>query len=187
MVRARHPRILSSSEAVLFIIDVQEAFRKVLVDFDSLCKNIAIMAQAAKIIDIPVVITEQYPRGLGATVPEIAEHVGKHEYFDKSCFSALALDSLLDWLRKSGRTQVILSGIEAHVCVSQTAHDLLHNGYQVHLITDAIQSRIPSNKEVGLSKMIGSGAVPSSVEAALFEMLMESGTDAFKAVQKLVK
>ncbi len=99
----------------------------------------------------------------------------------------MGVDNLMNWLKASGRKQVILSGIETHVCVNQTAHDLLHNGYQVHLITDAVQSRIPHNKVVGIEKIVGSGAVPSSVECALFEMLVESGTDAFKAVQKLVK
>lgn len=187
MEKKRHPRILNRNDAVLFIIDVQESFRKVLGDFGLLTKNIAILADAAKIIEIPVVVTEQYPRGLGNTVQEIMSHVCTHEYFEKSCFSALGLDNLLSWLKESGRTQVILSGIETHVCVSQTAHDLLHHGYQVHLITDAVASRIPTNKDLGIQKMVGSGVVPSSVEAALFEMLMESGTDAFKAVQKLVK
>lgn len=183
----RHPRILNRDEAVLFIIDVQESFRKVLGDFDSLTKNIGTLIQAANVIEIPVVVTEQYPRGLGNTVEELSKHLSKHEYFEKSCFSAGGIDNLMSWLKASGRKQVILSGIETHVCVNQTAHDLLHAGFQVHLITDAVASRIPQNKVVGIEKMVGSGAVPSSVEMCLFEMLVESGTDRFKAVQKLVK
>lgn len=183
----RHPRILNRDEAVLFIIDVQESFRKVLKDFSELTKSISTLIEAMKVLDVPIVVTEQYPRGLGHTVEELSGCLGDYEYFEKNCFSSAAIPELVDWLAKSGKKQVILSGIETHVCVNQTAHDLLNQGYQVHLITDAVTSRIPSNKQVGINKIVGSGAVPSSVEMALFEMLVEAGTDRFKAVQKLVK
>ena len=93
----------------------------------------------------------------------------------------------MDALKKTGRKQIIVSGIEAHVCVNQTVHDLLQAGYTVHLITDAISSRFAHNKQVGIEKMVASGAIVSCVEMALFEMLVESGTEKFKAVQKLVK
>ncbi|MBX9671185.1 MAG: isochorismatase family protein [Candidatus Obscuribacterales bacterium] len=183
----RHPRILNSSEAVLFIIDVQESFRKVLSDFNELTKSISILIEAAKILEVPVVVTEQYPRGLGKTVEELSNCLGSHEYFEKSCFSALGEESLNKWLSGCGRTQILLSGIETHVCVNQTAHDLIFRGFDVHLITDAVTSRIPLNKTLGIQKIVGSGAVPSSVETALFEMLVESGTEKFRLVQKLVK
>jgi nicotinamidase-related amidase len=96
------------------------------------------------------------------------------------------LKSLVIWL-KLGRNQVIVCGIETHVCVNQTVHDLLRLGYQVHLVTDALSSRSSENKQVGLAKMYAAGALPTSVECCLFEMLVESGTERFKAVQKLVK
>lgn len=183
----RHSRILNRDEAVLFIIDVQESFRKVLADFDGLTKSISILIEAAKILDIPVVVTEQYPRGLGRTVEELTQCIAEHQLFEKNCFSSAAIPELMDWLKQSGKRQVILCGIETHVCVNQTAHDLLHHGYDVHLITDAVASRIPSNKSIGIQKIVGSGGVPSSVETALFEMLVEAGTERFKAIQKLVK
>lgn len=183
----RHPRILNKSEAVLFIIDVQESFRKVLSDFNELTKNISILIEASKILEVPIVITEQYPRGLGNTASELSSCLGAHQNFEKSCFSALGEESLTNWLAGCGRTQIMLSGIETHVCVNQTAHDLIFRGFDVHLITDAVTSRIPANKALGIQKIIGSGAVPSSVETALFEMLIESGTEKFKLIQKLVK
>lgn len=182
----RNPRILDRDNAVLFIIDVQESFRKVLPDFNELIKNISILIEAMKILDVPIVVTEQYPRGLGHTVEELSAILGKHELFEKNCFSA-ATPELTTWLKASRKNQVIMAGIETHVCVNQTAHDLLLNNYQVHLVTDAVASRISTNKAIGVEKMVGSGAVPSSVEMALFEMLVESGTERFKAVQKLVK
>jgi nicotinamidase-related amidase len=183
----RHPRILNKDDAVLFIIDVQESFRKVLSDFTELTSRIAVLIEAMKVLDVPIVVTEQYPRGLGHTVDELTQCIAQHEIFEKNCFSSGAIPELMDWLKQSGKRQVILCGIETHVCVNQTAHDLLHQGFDVHLITDAVSSRIPSNKAVGIQKIVGSGGVPSSVEMALFEMLVEAGTDRFKAIQKLVK
>ncbi len=183
----RHPRLLTSQNAVLLIVDVQERFRRVMADYPVLIKNISILAEAAKILRVPVVVTEQYPQGLGSTVPEIQGVLGEHKQFEKSCFSTCGNPEFNDWLKAQKRSQIIVSGIEAHVCVNQSVHDLLGQNYQVHVVTDAISSRIPTNKDIGIQKMVSSGALVSSVEMALFEMLQESGTDDFKAVQKLVK
>lgn len=185
--KVRHPRLLSRDQAVLLIIDVQESFRKPIQDFANITRNISILVEASKILKVPVVVTEQYPQGLGNIVAEIAACLGDHKLFEKSCFSCCGSDEFVNGLNDMGRKQILISGIEAHVCVSQTVHDLLHLGYQPHLITDAIASRNPRNKEVGIEKMVASGAVPSTVETALFEMLVESNTETFKAVQRLVK
>ncbi len=183
----RHPRLLTSQNAVLLIVDVQERFRKVMSDFPELIKSIVTLAEAAKILKVPVVVTEQYPQGLGSTVAEIQSALGEHKQFEKSCFSTCGGQDFNDWLSGQERRQIIVCGIEAHVCVCQSVHDLLAQNYQVHVVTDAIASRIPKNKDIGIQKMVSSGALVSSVEMALFEMLKESGTDDFKAVQKLVK
>lgn len=183
----RHPKVLDSQQAVLLIVDVQEGFRKQLKDLDNLTRNITILAEAAKILKVPVFLTEQYPQGLGKTIAEIAACLGEHQYFDKTTFSCCRGNGFMEALAATGRKQVILCGIEAHVCVSQTAHELMQHNYDVHVINDAIASRNPRNKELGYEKMISSGAVPSAVEIALFEMLVESGTEQFKAVQRLVK
>ena len=184
---SRHPSILDPSNAVLLLIDVQEAFRKVLKSPDQLAHKVNILIDAANILRVPVVVTEQYPKGLGSTFEEIKSHLGDHELFEKDCFSACGIDAMMNYFGKSGRKQILVSGIEAHVCVCQTSLDLLKNDYQVHLITDAIDSRIPENKAIGIQKILSAGGIPSCVEMALFEMLKESGTDEFKAVQKLVK
>lgn len=183
----RHPRIVSAENAVLLIVDVQENFRKHLPDVSNLARNISILIEATKILNVPVFVTEQYPQGLGKTLAEIKACLGDHEYFEKSCFSCCDAEGFLDKLSALKRKQIIVSGIEAHVCVNQTVHGLLEAGYSVHVINDAISSRSPRNKEIGWEKMIASGAVPSCVEMVLFEMLYESGTDTFKAVQRLIK
>jgi nicotinamidase-related amidase len=183
----RHPRVLSSQNAALLIVDVQESFRKQLKDLDLLTRNITILAEAAKILKVPVLLTEQYPQGLGKTIAEITACLGEHKYFEKTAFSCCQSAPFLEQLESFGRTQIIVCGIEAHVCVEQTVLELMANDYQPHVVKDAIASRADRHKDIAWEKMISSGAVPSGVELALFEMLAESGTEQFKAVQRLVK
>jgi nicotinamidase-related amidase len=183
----RHPRLLDKENTLLLIIDVQESFRKHIQDFPNLTRDIAILVEASKVLKLPVVLTEQYPQGLGATVKEISACLGEHEYFQKNCFSCCQQESFVKYLQSLNRKQVLVTGIECHVCVNQTVHDLLAMNYSPHIVVDAVASRASKNKEIGLSKMFASGAVPSSVEMALFELLKESGTEAFKAIQRLIK
>jgi nicotinamidase-related amidase len=183
----RNQRLLSAKDAALLIIDVQESFRKQLKDLDLLTRNITILAEAAKILKVPVFVTEQYPQGLGKTIAEISACLGEHKYFEKTAFSCCQATGFMQGLEAEGRKQVIVCGIEAHVCVEQTVHELLNQDYSVHVVKDAIASRFERNRDIAWEKMITSGAVPSSVEMALFEMLNQSGTEQFKAVQRLVK
>jgi nicotinamidase-related amidase len=176
-------RVLDRGRAALVVVDVQEAFRPAVRDFDRVVAGAATLVRGARILGLPVVVTEQYPKGLGSTVPELAEHLDGIEPIDKVCFSAAAADGF----DLRGRDQALICGIESHVCVSQTAHDLLDRGVQVHVARDAVTSRTEANRELGLHKMEGAGAVVTSVETALFELLGAAGTDEFKQVQALVK
>jgi nicotinamidase-related amidase len=175
--------VLDRGRAALVVVDVQEAFRPAVRDFDAVAGGAATLVRGARILGLPVVVSEQYPRGLGATVPEVAEHLDGVEPIDKVCFSAAAADGF----DLAGRDQVLLCGIESHVCVSQTAHDLLERGVEVHVARDAVSSRTEENRELGLHKMESAGAVVTSVETALFELLGAAGTDEFKQVQGLIK
>ena len=165
------------------MVDAQEAFRPAVLDFERVVRNAGVLVQGARALGLPVVATEQYPKGLGRTVPEVAEHLDGVEPIEKVCFSAAAADGF----DTGGRRQALVCGIEAHVCVSQTAHDLLARGLDVHVARDAVSSRTEENREVGLRKMEAAGAVVTSVETALFELLGAAGSDEFKAVQRLVK
>jgi nicotinamidase-related amidase len=176
-------RVLDRDRAALVVVDVQEAFRPAVVDFERVASEVAKLIQGARALGVPVVATEQYPKGLGKTVPEVAEQLGDIEPIEKVCFSAAAADGF----DLSGRDQALLCGIESHVCVSQTAHDLLDRGVEVHVARDAVSSRTPENRDVGLHKMERAGAVITSVETALFELVGAAGSDEFKAVQALVK
>jgi nicotinamidase-related amidase len=176
-------RVLDRGRAALVVVDVQEAFRPAVLDFDRVAGASATLVRAARILDLPVIVTQQYPKGLGQTVPEVGEHLDGIEPLDKVSFSAAAADGF----DLEGRDQALLCGIESHVCVSQTAHDLLDRGVEVHVARDAVTSRSEENRELGLHKMEGSGAVLTSVETALFELLGAAGTDEFKQVQGLIK
>jgi nicotinamidase-related amidase len=176
-------RVLDRDRAALVVVDVQEAFRPAVRDFERVAGNAAILVRGAQALGLPVVVTEQYPKGLGHTVPELAEHLEGVEPIEKVCFSAAEAEGFdLD-----GRDQVLVCGIESHVCVSQTAHDLLDRGLEVHVARDAVSSRTEDNREVGLHKMEEAGAVLTSVETALFELVGAAGTPEFKEVQALVK
>jgi nicotinamidase-related amidase len=175
-------RVLERDRAALVVIDVQEAFRKAVDSFDDVAAGTATLIEGARTLGLPIVVTEQYPKGLGSTVPEVAAHLEGISPLEKVVFSACRADGFdLD-----GRDQALVCGIETHVCVNQTVHDLLDRGVEVHVAADAVSSRTAANRELGLHKMEESGAILSSVETALFELVGRAGTDEFKAVQKLV-
>jgi nicotinamidase-related amidase len=183
----RHPRLLNRDDSLLLIIDVQESFRKAMPDFPNLTRDISILVEVSKILKMPVLVTEQYPEGLGRTVPELTACLGPHEKFEKKSFSCCQQEQFQNALKALGRKQVIVTGLESHVCVSQTVHDLLLMDYSPHLIVEAISSRVVKNKEIGIEKMIGAGAILSSLETAIFELLVEAGTENFKSIQRLIK
>jgi nicotinamidase-related amidase len=175
---------LDPKRAALVVVDVQEAFRNAIPDFDHVAGETATLIQGAEALGIPIAISEQYPKGLGKTVPEVADRLPDGvEPVEKVRFSAAEADGFdLD-----GRDQVLVCGIETHVCVSQTVLDLLDRGVEVQVAGDAVGSRTAENKELGLHKMEHAGAVLTSVETALFELLRGSDHEAFKQVQALVK
>ena len=174
---------LDPGRAALVVVDVQEGFRPAIPAFDRIAAATATMVRGAAAMDVPIVVTEQYPKGLGPTVPEVAEHLPDGvEPLAKTVFSAASADGF----GLGGREQAIVCGIEAHVCVSQTVLELLDGGIEVHVVTDAVGSRSPANRDLGIAKVGRAGAWPTSVEAALFELLGDAGSDRFKQVQGLV-
>ncbi|MGH2986172.1 MAG: isochorismatase family protein [Solirubrobacterales bacterium] len=174
---------LDAQRASLVVIDVQEAFRKVVPDFGDLTRASSALVQGAEATGIPIVITEQYPKGLGHTVDEIARHLPDGmEPISKTCFAATDAEGF----DLGGRDQAIVCGIEAHVCVNQSVLGLLEQGVEVHVVADAVGSRTEDNRAIGLGKAERAGAILTSVETALFELVGRAGTDEFKRVQQLV-
>lgn len=183
-----HENTLDSARAALVVIDMQESFRAAVPDFAEVAARIATAVRGAQLLNLPVVVTEQYPKGLGRTAAEIIEALAPGtEPIEKTAFSSCGAREFVARLEQSGTKQIVVCGIEAHICVNQTTHDLLSRGFQVHLLMDCITSRTPRDRETGISKMQRSGAVPSSVEMALFELLRDARHEQFKAIQKLIK
>ncbi|MBA2708861.1 MAG: isochorismatase family protein [Gemmatimonadaceae bacterium] len=184
----RHPRTLRPRSAALVICDLQEAFRPVTIDFDAIATRIATLVQGLKLLDVPVLVTEQYPQRLGRTVSSVLHELGPDVMvLDKTAFSCCGASTFTEQLEKSHAWQILLCGLEAHVCVNQTAHDLIVRGHQVHLLLDCITSRTEQNRQIGVEKMRLAGIIPSSVEMALFELMRDAKHEQFKAIQELIK
>ena len=174
---------LDRDRAALVVIDVQQGFRKAVPGFDHLASAAGTLVEGAGALGVPIVVTEQYPKGLGHTVSAVADRLPEGtKPVEKVCFSGPEADGF----SLGERDQALVCGVETHVCVNQTALDLLADGVEVHVAADAVGSRFGENREIGLEKMKRAGAVVTSVETALFELLGRAGTDEFKEIQRLV-
>jgi nicotinamidase-related amidase len=171
--------LLKREEAALVVVDVQEGFRSY-ATFAAVAQACSKLVRGARILDVPRIVSEQYPKGLGHTAPEVG--LEDERRIEKTVFSAARADGF----ELGGRTQAIVCGIETHVCVSQTVHDLLDRGIQVHVPADAVGSRHQLDYERGLERLERAGAVVTTVESVLFELLERAGTPEFKQVQKLI-
>jgi nicotinamidase-related amidase len=179
---------LSREHAALVVIDMQEAFRPVIPDFGEVATRIAKAVQGLRLLEVPVIVTEQYPRGLKHTAEEILPHLSAEpKVIEKICFSSCGVDEFQSELISRNIRQAIVCGIEAHICVTQTVLDLLARGTEVHLLVDCITSRKRESKEVALARLTQAGAVQSNLEMALFEMMRTADSPQFKAVQSLIK
>jgi nicotinamidase-related amidase len=171
--------LLSRQRTILIVVDVQEGFRAY-DTFDAVAASCAKLVAAARILDVPALVSEQYPRGLGHSVAELG--LDQEPVIEKVVFSAVRAEGF----RLAGRDQAIVCGIETHVCVNQTVHDLLQRGVEVHVPAEAVGSRHGLDYTGGLQRMEDAGAVISTVETVLFELLERAGTPEFKEVQKLI-
>ena len=171
--------LLERDRTALVVVDVQEGFRPY-ATFAAVAGACAKLVQAARILQLPTLVSEQYPKGLGTSAPELG--LQDEPRIEKTVFSAARAEGF----DLAGAEQALVCGIEAHVCVSQTVHDLLADGIEVHVPADAVGSRHQLDYERGLERMERAGAVVGTVEAALFELLERAGTPEFKAVQKLI-
>ncbi len=183
-----HPKILDKNKTALVIVDLQEAFRHPINDFAQIAARTSIAARGFQILGAPIIITEQYPKGLGRTAEEILFSLpSDFEFVEKTAFSSCGASAFMEKLRATGAAQIVLCGLETHICVNQTAHDLLNENFEVHILEDCVSSRFTRDKEIALRKMEMSGVVPSSVEMTLFEMMRDAKNEQFKEIQNLVK
>jgi len=180
--------ILNADNALLLIIDIQEKLLPAQGKPEKMEKNIGILALAANILNIPTIVSEQYPKGLGPTVASIKEKLPMDaKYFEKTAFSCVQEEGFLELLKSYNRKQIIVCGMETHICVHQTVNDLLKEGFEVHVIQDAVSSRDKYEYKRGIERMGSDGAVLTCLETALFEMLRSAKHPQFKVIQALIK
>jgi len=179
--------MLEPSHTILVVVDVQEKLAQAMHNKEQLYANLQRVVQGARILEIPILWMEQNPRGLGPTIPQIAQFLPDSQPMSKLCFSCCGSEEFVQALAASQRNQVLLVGIEAHVCIYQTAVDLLGRGYHVEVVTDAVSSRSAENRQIGLEKIRDAGAAWTSVETALFELLKVAEGPKFKAILNLVR
>ena len=178
--------MLDEKGCCLVVVDVQGKLAGLMCEKETLFKNVRILIQAANILDIPILWYEQKPESLGPTVPEIAELLSECTPQAKTSFSCCS-EELHDMLESLDRDQIILCGIESHICVYQTAVDLMSAGYEVDVVADAVSSRTSENKRIALERMRDEGANLSCVEMALFELLGTADHPKFREIAKLIK
>ncbi len=179
--------MLKIENAILVVIDVQGKLATLMHRKEEFYKNVVRMIRGAQVLDIPVIWNEQLPDKLGPTIPEIKEVLAGSAPLAKKTFSCCGNNEFTVQLKDSTRKQVLLVGMETHVCVYQTAIDLVESGYEVHLVADAVSSRIPENIKIGLNAIKDAGAKITCVEMALFELLQVAEGDKFKQIINIVK
>ena len=178
---------LDKDKALLVVVDIQERLAVAMKKRKKVEANTGILIKASEILGIPIIVTEQYPKGLGHTTDAVKDTLSNYAPIEKIDFSCCGEDAFVKAVKDSGKTQIILCGMETHVCVWQTCLGLLDSGYIVHLASDAVSSRSKDNYLAGVGLMRDAGAVISSTETVCFQLLLRAGTDEFKSVSKLVK
>jgi len=183
----RNLKIFNSENSALLIIDIQEKILPVIYQSERVIENTIKLIKGFKTLNAPVYFTEQYPKGLGRTDEKIKDALGENEPIEKMSFSCRGGGNLFMELRDNGIEQVALCGVESHVCVMQTALDLVANGFQVHVAADAVSSRRELDYKAALDRMRANDIEITLTESILFEMLNVCGTEQFKTISKLVK
>lgn len=179
--------MFTPDNCVLVIIDVQEKLASVMNDIDPVINNVKILVLSFKIFDANIINCRQYPKALGPTVVPVLEVLGDHQPVDKLTFSSFSEETFKAELEKTGCKKVVLCGIESHVCVYQTAVELVEAGYEVAVICDAITSRTPQSKDIAIKRMAQENIKLYTTEMLLFEMLQSSKHPDFKEISKLIK
>jgi nicotinamidase-related amidase len=188
-MRERAVHRLDAHDTTLLVIDLQEKLLPKIAGADGVLAASLRMIQAAHVLHLPIVVTEQYPAGIGRTVGAVREALGKrfHGPFEKTAFSCCGCEAFLPEVQSIGRGQLVMVGIEAHVCVQQTALDVVARGYVPFVCVDATGSRATMNRDVAIERMRDAGAVITTTEAVIFELAGRAGTDTFKQLLPLVR
>ena len=179
--------MLKIDDTLLLMIDVQEKLFRVMPEKETLLLNLSKLVRGCRLLGVPALIIEQNPAGLGPTVETISSLLPDVLKVTKFSFSCCAEADFIDQVKSTGRRQILICGIESHICVYQTGSDLLSAGYEVQVVSDAVASRAPQNKELALQRLAAEGGVITGVEMALFELLRTAKAEQFKAISAIIK
>lgn len=185
MVRSEY--IATREESLLLIIDFQQAMLKAIDSWELIAGKVKQIIAAANVLDVPILLTEQYKKGLGETLPEILQAIRSPLVFHKEHFSACLEDGFLSTVQSIRRHKIVVVGMETHVCVLQTCLDLIQSGFQVHLVADAVASRVDENRDIAINLLRQAGALVSSTEIVIFQWACRANTDAFRNILPIVK
>lgn len=183
----RHEFIATREASLLLVIDFQEAMLKVVESWEIVAHQVNKLTRSARALGIPLLVTEQYRRGLGETIPLVAREMESPTVFHKEHFSACLEPGFLSTVRSFGRDKIVIAGMETHVCVLQTGLDLLEAGCRVHLVADAVASRTAENRDIALSILREAGAVITSAETVIFQWACRANTEDFRRILPIVK
>ncbi|MBR0173116.1 MAG: hydrolase [Lachnospiraceae bacterium] len=176
-----------TENTLLLVIDFQEKLMPAIARHEEILERSVMLIRGVRILDVPVMLTQQYTKGLGASLPEIYDAAGSRDYYEKRDFSCCGVEELMTALKESGRKQIIVIGAEAHVCVLQTCLDLIDAGYQVMLAVDCIGSRKEADKNVGIQRATMEGVLVTTAESVLFELTKSAAHPSFREISALVK
>lgn len=179
--------MLKRENTAFVLIDVQGKLAEIVHESKQMMKNLQILIEAMKILEIPIIWVEQYPEGLGPTSKELADLLTDYQPIRKMTFDACKTEQFVQAVKETGKTHMLVAGIETHICVYQTAYGLKQLGYDVEVVQNGVSSRRLEDKEVGLEKMKSAGILVTCVETAIYELLEVAGTEQFKKILKLVK
>jgi nicotinamidase-related amidase len=183
----QHRFIARREDSLVLVIDIQQAMLKIIDDWEKVAWKVSQITRAADIFNIPILVTEQYPKGLGPTIPQVLEAIRSPRVFHKEHFSACQEDGFVESIRSFGRSRIIVVGMETHVCVLQTALDLIQTGFEVQVVLDAVSSRSALNRDIGIELLRQAGAVITSTEIVLFGWIHRSNTEEFRLVHPILK
>ena len=178
---------INRENTIGLVVDVQEKLFPAIDDNKSILNNTLKMLDGLKLFKIPIVVTQQYSKGLGATIPEINNSIGNFSYIEKNSFSCYREPAFIRVLNRIGKRNVIIMGIESHICILQTALDLLYNNFNPVIVEDCVGSCNPNDKQVAIWRMRDVGSVITTSESMLYELCREAGTPEFKEILKIVK
>ncbi|HYF02619.1 MAG TPA: hydrolase [Patescibacteria group bacterium] len=178
---------IALQESIAVVIDIQERLFPHIYANQELCANTIKLLKGLQALDVPMIVTEQYTKGLGGTIQEIRDHLGIFTPFEKISFSCCGSKEFMEVLQTSGRKNVIISGIETHICVQQSVLDLLKDGFTPIVVEDCVSSRKPNDKEIAIRRMHRAGAIITTYESILLELCEVAGTEVFKTISRIIK